>query len=196
MWYYLLFVLKETIEPFGSKQQWSFHLSYKASGAPVYRSKEYKSNINAPQACPACNKRFRSTSVLWAVLGQPSPLARVQTLLLSWLGCPAHAMPQHHGDSGTHSWSFSFIIFSKLSHGGLYTALNSAKLITGAAGCFRGIYGSWHRTEGHGGVPEPLEALSPSVPKHLLCTEGHTEYSIGETDPWGNDHGQLHVKSS
>lgn len=76
--------------------------------------------------------------MLWAVLGQPSPLARVQPQPLSWLGCPACAKPQHHGDSGTCSWSFSFTIFSKFSHGGL-TAPNSTKLITGAAGCFGGV---------------------------------------------------------
>lgn len=58
----------------------------------------------------------------------------------------------------------------------------------------RSCCGSWHRTEGHGGVSELLEALwNPLVPKHLLCTEGHTEYSTGETDAWGNDHRQLQV---
>lgn len=60
----------------------------------------------------------------------------------------------------------------------------------------RSFCGSWHRTEGHGGVPELLEALwNPLVPKHLLRTEGHTEYSTGETDAWGNNHRQLQVSN-
>lgn len=57
----------------------------------------------------------------------------------------------------------------------------------------RGFCGSWHRTEGHGGVPELLEALNPLVPKHVLCTEGRTEYSTG--DAWENNHRQLQVSN-
>lgn len=135
--------------------------------------------------------------MLWAVLGQPSPLARARPQPLSWLGCPACAKPQHHGDSGTCSWSFSFMIFSKFSHGGL--TLHSSKQHQAHHRCCRmfrrSFCGSWHRTEGHGGVHEQLEVLNPVVHKHFLCTEGHTKYSMEDTDAWRNDHRQLQVSN-
>lgn len=115
--------------------------------------------------------------MLWAVLGQPSLLARVQPQPFGWLGCSAHAKPQHHGDSGTCSWSCSSMIFSKLSHGGL--TLPSSKQHQAHHRCCRkfqrSFCGSWHRTEGHEGAHEHLEALNPLVHKHLLCTEGRSD---------------------
>lgn len=77
--------------------------------------------------------------MLWAVLDQPSPFARVQTQPLSWLGCPARAKPQHHGDKWHLQLVLLFHYLFQAQPWWPYITLNSTKLITDAAGCFRRV---------------------------------------------------------
>lgn len=117
----------------------------------------------SPKPLPECR---HSPSAVWAALQVPSP-STTRTVALA-------AAPSL-------SLSFPRSIMVAL----LYTALNSTKLITGAAGCFRGI--SVGAGTQHMGMELSLSCWKlsgiPWCPS--TCTEGHTKYSTGETDAWG-----------